>query len=296
MSVRQLESQVALPTQPKADVGEDDLPCIRIAPRPRWQIVDFRELYRHRELLFFLAWRDVAVRYKQTFLGVAWAFLQPLATMLVFAVFLGRAGGLAEKVPNYPLYVLAAVLPWTFFANSVSAGGNSLVANERLITRVYFPRLIIPLSCIGAAAFDFAISLILLFGMLVWYGVVPGLNIFLLPLIFILLAATAAGVAIFLSALIVAYRDFRYILTFGIQLWMFATPAIYLPPDALGPRGQMLAALNPVQGLIFNFRQALLGGELHLPSFAISATVGLLILVLGSFFFRSIERYFADII
>jgi lipopolysaccharide transport system permease protein len=290
--------ETPLPVTPRSstDASDDPTPVIRIAPRSGWQIVDFRELYRFRELLFFLAWRDVAVRYKQTVLGVAWAFLQPLATMLVFALFLGRAGGFSSQVEHYPLYVLAGVLPWTFFANAITQGGNSLVANERLITRVYFPRLIVPLSCVGAAAFDFVISLLLLAGLMLGYGVFPGASVLLLPVLILLIAATAAGVAIFLSALIVSFRDFRYVLNFGVQLWMFATPAIYLPPDSLGPRGQWLAALNPAQGLLFNFRQALLDGELHWGTLVLSGGIGVSLLVLGCWYFRKVEQHFADVI
>jgi lipopolysaccharide transport system permease protein len=290
------EDAVLPSTATAPESSADDLPLTVIEPRSGWHVVDLGELWRFRELLYFLTWRDVAVRYKQTVLGVAWAFLQPVATMLVFVVFLGRAAGLSASVEHYALYVLTGVVPWTFFANAVTSSGNSLVANERLITRVYFPRLIIPLSCVGAAGFDFAISVLLIALLMVWYGVLPGLTLLAAPLLIVLLAATAAGVGIFLSALIVAQRDFRYILNFGVQLWMFATPAIYLPPDALGPNSRLLAALNPAQGLIFNLRASLLGGSLDLPALALSTAVALTVLAVGCLYFRAVERYFADII
>jgi lipopolysaccharide transport system permease protein len=274
----------------------DDLPLTVIERRSGWQLIDVRELWRYRELLFFLSYRDVMVRYKQTALGVAWAFVQPLATMIVFSLFLGRAAGLADTVEHYALFVFAGVLPWTFFSNAVIAAGNSVVANERLVTKVYFPRLIVPLSSVGACLFDFFIALLLLAGMMAWYGVAPGWQAMLAPLVFLLLVATAAGVGILLSALIVAHRDFRYVLNFGVQLWMFATPAIYISGDALGPKGKTWLPLNPAQGLIYNFRQCLLGGELDWYALAVSGAVGLMLLMAGCLYFRRVEQQFADVI
>jgi lipopolysaccharide transport system permease protein len=289
---------VPSPDQPAPAVHapQDDLPVTVIQRRSGWQAVDVRELWRSRELLFFLVYRDVMVRYKQTALGVAWAFVQPVATMLVFSLFLGRAAGLADTVEHYALFVFAGVLPWTFFSNAVTAAGNSVVTNERLVTKVYFPRLIVPLSSVGASLFDFFIALLLLAGMMAWFGVIPGWQALLAPVVFLLLAATAAGVGILLSALIVAYRDFRYVLNFGVQLWMFATPTIYLHANSLSPKARAWLPLNPAQGLIYNFRRCLLGGELDWYALGVSGAVGLALLAVGCLYFRRVEQQFADII
>ena len=277
---------------------EDDLPVTVIEPRPGWHIVDVRELWRYRELLVFLAWRDVAIRYKQTILGVGWAVLQPLATMLVFSLFLGKMGGLAKEMPKgfYSLFVLVGVLPWTFFSNGISLAGNSVVTNQNLVTKVYFPRLLIPISAVGGCLFDFAISVVLLAGMMVWYQVVPGWQILLAPLVMLLLIAAAVGVGTLLAALIVAQRDFRYILNFAVQLWMFATPAIYLTEFAPGSLSAWLMPLNPVHGLIDAFRHTILGGKIDWYSFGVSGAVSLALLFLGGLYFRKVERGFADII
>ena len=258
--------------------------------------MNLRELWRFRELLFFLTWRDVKVRYKQTVLGATWAVLQPLATMVVFAFFLGRMGGVADGMKDYPLFVFAAILPWTFFANAVSTAGNSVVTNERLVSKIYFPRLIIPIGSVGASLFDFVIGLAMLAGMMVWFGVVPGWHIVLAPLIMLLLTATAVGVGTLLAALIVAHRDFRYVLTFAVQLWMFATPCIYLQPKDIGPNAQLLLPLNPAYGLLLNFRQAVRGGDLDWYALAVSSAVGLALLLIGCLYFRRVERSFADVI
>jgi lipopolysaccharide transport system permease protein len=241
----------------------DDMAVTVIERRSGWQLVNWRELYYHRELLFYLAWRDVKVRYKQTALGVAWAVLQPLSTMIVFAFFLGRLGGVSDGMANYPLFVFAGVLPWTFFANAVTAAGNSIVNNENLVSKIYFPRLAMPLSAVGASLFDFLIGLVLLAILAAWYHTAPGWGILLAPVIMVLLMVTAAGVGTLLAALIVAQRDFRHVLVFAVQLWMFATPCIYLRPTmVMGPRAELALPLNPAYGLILNFRRAVLGGEL----------------------------------
>lgn len=275
---------------------EGDLPETVIERRPGWQLVNLREVWRFRELLFFLTWRDVKVRYKQTVLGAAWAVLQPLSTVVVFAFFLGRLGGVSDKIEDYPLFVLAAILPWTFFANAVSTAGNSMVSNERLVSKIYFPRLIIPISSVGASLFDFVISLAILAVMMVRGGVVPGWSVLLAPVIMLLLTAAAVGVGTLLSALIVAHRDFKYVLTFAVQLWMFATPCIYLKPSALGPTSRLLMPVNPAYGLLLNFRQTVLGGDLDWYSLGVSSAVGLTLLLAGCFYFRRVERTFADVI
>lgn len=281
---------------PSHPVHPHDEHFTRIGPRPTFSWQDIHQLWQFRELLYYLAWRDVAVRYKQSVLGVAWALIQPLSTMLVFAVFLGRLGGVSAGISNYALFVFAGVVPWTFFSNAVVAAGMSVVSNERLITKIYFPRLIVPIAAVGAPLFDCLVSVGLLVLMMIWYQAVPGWGILLLPVLFGMLFLAAVGIGLFLSALIVAQRDFKFILSFGIQLWMFATPCIYLGPESFGPLAHRWLPLNPAYGLILNIRQSLLGGPIEWYAFTISSLVTLALLVLGVFYFRRIERSFADLI
>lgn len=274
----------------------DDIPVTVIEARPGWQVLNPGEIWRARELLFFLAWRDIKIRYKQTALGLAWAVAQPLASMAVFCLFLGRASGLSEGIEHYPLFVFAGMVAWSFFSNTVTAAGNSVVANERLVTKIYFPRLILPLSTIGVGLFDLAIAGGLLALMALGYGVRPGPSALLLPVAVALLAVTAAGVGTLLSALIVTQRDFRYVLTFGVQLWLFATPCLFMSAEALGPTARTWLPLNPAYGLIEGFRQAALGRPVDPYSFGVSAAVGLLLGLVGVAYFRRTERAFADTI
>lgn len=276
--------------------SRDDLPLTIIQPRSGWRIIDLRELWRFREVLGFLTWRDLKVRYKQTLLGVSWALLQPLAVMLVFALFLGRLGGIDENIPYYSLFVFIGILPWTFFANAVTNAGNSVVANERLVTKIWFPRLIVPFSAVAAAIFDFLIAMVLLGVMMAGYGVAPSWQFFMCVPIFLMLVLAATGIGALLSALIVAHRDFRYVLAFGVQLWMFATPAIYLTPQSFGPLAHQWLPLNPAYGLILNFRQAVLGGPFNWYAMGVSSAVAMVLLFVGLIYFRRVERSFADII
>lgn len=294
MSIGLPDAPAADPTPAPPGAAAADLPLTVIEARPGWAVLDLRDLWRFRELLFFIAWRDVKIRYKQTVLGLAWAVAQPLATMLVFAVFLGRAGGVSAGIEHYPLYVFAGMIGWTFFSNVVTAAGNSVVANERLVTKVYFPRLIIPLSTIGVGLFDLVIASGLLALMAAYYAVVPDWSIVLLPVVVLLLAVAAAGIGIFLSALIVAQRDFKYVLTFGVQLWLFATPILYMAPAALGPTAQTWLPLNPAYGLIAAFRATALGGPIDWYALGVSSAVGLALAVVGVVYFRRVERTFAD--
>jgi lipopolysaccharide transport system permease protein len=286
----------APPAPPASEPAEPEPPVTVIAPRSGLAVLDFRELWRYRELLAFLAWRDVKIRYKQTAFGLLWAVAQPLATMAVFTLFLGKAAGVTAGIDHYPLYVLAGMTAWVFFSNVVQAAGNSVVANERLVTKVYFPRLIIPLSTVGVGLFDLAVASGLLALLAAYYGVWPGWSVLLLPAVVALLAVAAAGVGVLLSALIVAQRDFRFALTFGVQLWMFATPTLYMTPDALGPVSQTWLPLNPAYGLIAAFRATALGGALDWYSFAVSAAVAVGLAAVGLWYFRRVERTFADTI
>lgn len=274
----------------------DEIPVVVIEPDSGLGLGALAELWRFRELLLFLVWRDVKVRYKQTVLGLAWAVAQPLATMLVFALFLGRAAGVKEGVEHYPLFVFAAMVGWSFFINIVTNAGNSVVANERLVTKVYFPRLLIPLSTVGVAVFDLLIASALLAGLMLLFGVAPGWSLLLVPVVVLMLGVAASGFGILFAALIVAQRDFKYVLAFASQLWLFATPCIYMSAEALGPTARDWVPLNPAYGLVQAFRQVALGEAFDWYSFAVSSAVGVAVFVAGVVYFRRTERSFADTI
>jgi lipopolysaccharide transport system permease protein len=285
-----------LPESPGAG-GDGEAPLKVIQRRSGWQFVDLGELWRFRELLFFLTWRDVKVRYKQTALGAAWAVLQPLATMLAFSLFLGRVASSPDATVAYPLFVFAGLLPWMFFSAAVNSAGNSVTANERLVTKIYFPRLLVPLSAVLAATLDFVIAFVLLLILQPFFGVVPGLGLLAAPGIMLLVAALTVGLGSLLAALTVAYRDFRVIVPLTLQLWMFATPAIFLQDlSVLGPRMNSLLLVNPLHGVVVNFRAATLDGAYDAPALGVTALWAVAALLIGCFYFRRVERGFADII
>lgn len=267
-----------------------------IQARPGWQIVDLAEMWRFRELLYFLIWRDVKVRYKQTVLGAAWAILQPFAQMVVFSIFFGRMAALPTAHIPYPLFAFAGLLPWIFFSNSIASAASSVVGNQNLVTKIYFPRLFVPASAIGVALVDFAIAFGMLLVLMLYYGIVPSGSILLTPLMVLGLTIAALGIGTFLSALTVAYRDFRYVVPFLVQLWMFATPTVFMDATWVGPRWQAILPLNPAYGFILNFRNAALGSPLDAYSLAVSAGVTVLMLLVGCLYFRRVEATFADII
>ncbi len=268
-----------------------------IERRHGWQFLDLGELWRYRELLFFLTWRDVKVRYKQTVLGAAWAILQPLATMLVFSLFFRKAAASATSTVPYSLFVLSGLVPWMFFSNAIAQAGQSVVGNQNLVSKVYFPRLMIPMGSVAAGLVDFAIASAMLLVMMVYFGVSWTLGLLAAPAIVLGLVIAALGVGVLLSALTVAYRDFRHVVPFMVQFWMFATPCIYLQQeDAVGPRARLLLPLNPAYGLIANFRAAMLGQPFDVYSLAVSSAVGAALLLLGCLYFRRVENRFADII
>jgi lipopolysaccharide transport system permease protein len=268
-----------------------------IEHRPSWHVVDVGELWRYHELLFFLTWRDVQVRYKQTILGAAWTILQPLATMLVFSLFFGRVAASATSNVPYSLFVLAGLVPWLFFSNAIASAGQSVVGSQNLVTKVYFPRLIIPMGAVGAGLVDFAIACGLLLVMTAWHGVALGWSFAMVPLLTLGLVIAALGVGTLLSALTVAYRDFRHVVPFMLQLWMFATPSIYMQANSdAGSRLRYFLPLNPAYGLIANFRQAMLGGAIDGYSLGVSSAVSVTLLTVGCLYFRRVERDFADII
>jgi lipopolysaccharide transport system permease protein len=258
--------------------------------------LDLRELWLYRELLWFLAVRDVKVRYKQTVLGAAWAVIQPLFTMIVFSIFFGRLAGISSDGVPYPLFALCALLPWQLFSYALTQSSNSLVAEQRLITKVYFPRLIVPLSSVLAGLVDFGIAFVLLLGMMAWYGMAPGWAALTVPLFLLFAVATALAVGLWLAALNVQYRDFRYTIPFLAQLWMFVSPVAY--PSSLVPEPwRPLYGLNPMAGVIEGFRWALLGrADPSWGLLGVSAAVVALLLVGGLFYFRRMEKTFADVV
>jgi lipopolysaccharide transport system permease protein len=280
-----------------AAAAVDELPLTIIERRPGLRLVDLGELWRYRELLLFLTWRDIKVRYKQTILGAAWAVIQPLATMLVFSLCLGRIASSADATIPYPLFVFAGLLPWTFFASAISAAGQSIVGNQNLITKVYFPRLIVPAGAVGASAVDFLVAFLMLLVLMLAYGMVPGWGLLAAPLLMVGLGLAALGVGTFLCALTAAYRDFRYVVPFMVQLWMFATPSIYVQDRAaLGGISGAVQLVNPAHGYIANFRAAMLGGAWDLPALAAAVLLSAALLAGGCAYFRQVERDFADII
>jgi lipopolysaccharide transport system permease protein len=268
-----------------------------VEARPGWRLLNLAELWRYRELLVILAWRDVKVRYKQTVLGAAWAVVQPVAMMVVFSLTFGRVAGLYTGGVAYPVFILAGLLPWLFFSSVVASAAQSVVGNQSLVTKVYFPRLLIPLASAGPYVVDLALGSVILAGLMAAYGVAPGGTAVLVPLLLAGLAVAALGAGILLAALTVAYRDFRYVVPFLLQLWMFATPSIYMDAvEVVGPKGAAVMPLNPAYGFIANLRAALLGRPLDGYSVALSAGAAVALAAAGCLYFRRVERGFADII
>lgn len=267
-----------------------------IEPSRAWQAVDFRELWGYRELIYFLVWRDIKVRYKQTILGAGWAIIQPVMTMVVFSIFFGRFGGMAQNVDTaYPIFVYAALLPWTFFAQAVSQAGQSLISSSHLISKVYFPRLIIPVASAGAGLVDLLVSCGAMLGLMLFYGISVTAGLMLVPLFTLGTMLAALGTGILLAALVAAYRDFRYVMTFLVQLWMFASPVAY-PVDVIPERWRLLYCLNPMAGMISGFRSSILGEPFYWSGIAVSTLVSLSLVCGGVLYFRRVERRLADII
>lgn len=272
-------------------------PLTRIAPSGGWKLLDVRELWRYRELLFFLIWRDVKVRYRQTLLGVAWAVLQPVMMLVVFTVFFGRLAGLPSADVPYPLFAIAGLLPWMFFASALSSAGNSVVGAERLVTKIYFPRMAIPIAAVGVAAVDFCIAIGVLGVLMAWYGAWPGATCLLAIPIALVIGLAGLGFGSGLAALNVRYRDFRYMIPFMVQFWMFATPTVYMQPpvDDSGAMSAMMW-LNPITGLVGGFRAACLGLPIPWEQLATSTGIVLGVALAGLAYFRKVEDDFADLI
>ncbi len=273
-----------------------EIPHIHVEPSRGWISLDLGALWTYRELLYFLIWRDIKVRYKQTILGAAWAIIQPLFTMGVFSIFFGRLAGIPSDGIPYPLFSFAALVPWTFFANGLNQAANSLVGSSNLIKKVYFPRLVIPLAATFSGVVDFVIAFIALLGVMAFYRVVPTGNIIWLPFFLLLALVTSLGVGLWLSALNVQFRDVRYIAPFLTQFWLYATPVAY-PSSILPEPWRTLYGINPMVGVIEGVRWALLGVKMSSwPMLVISSLAAIGLLISGAYYFRRMEKTFADVV
>lgn len=270
-------------------------PLVVIQPTKSWSLLSFKDIWAYRELLFFLTWRDVKVRYKQTALGAAWAILQPLFMMLIFTIFFGRLAGVGSAGVPYPLFALAGLVPWTFFSNAITASGNSLVGSANLITKVYFPRLIVPAAAMLAGLVDFLLAFVLLCLLMVYYRVAITMQILFLPVLVILTSLFALAVGTWMAALNVKYRDVRFALPFIIQLWLFVSSVI-LPSSAIPQKWRWLLMLNPMSGIIEGYRSALLGLPFDWPAIGVASALTIVVLLYAIYSFGRVERSFADII
>jgi lipopolysaccharide transport system permease protein len=268
----------------------------RIQPAKGWVGLNFPELWKFRELLYFLIWRDLKVRYKQTALGAAWAIIQPLLTMLVFSLFFGRLARVPSDGVPYPLFAFTGLVPWTFFSNAITQSSNSLIGSQHLITKVYFPRLVIPIASVLSGILDFVIAFVVLIGIVLYYGITPGITILTIPFFFLIALITALGTGLWLSALNVEFRDVRYIVPFLAQFWLFSTPVAY-PSSLLSERWQIIYALNPMVGVVEGFRWALLKTpDPPAPVLFVSTITAIILLITGALYFKRMERTFADVV
>jgi len=275
----------------------NDVPVIRIEPSQGWVSLKLDELWQYRELLYFLVWRDVKVRYKQTVLGVAWAIIQPFFTMVVFSVFFGELAKVPSDGIPYPIFSYAALVPWSFFSQGLGQASNSLVGGARLIKKVYFPRLAMPIATVLSGTVDFVLAFIVLLVMILAYGIVPTINVLFLPLFLLLALSTSLGVSLWLSAMNVQFRDVGYIVPFITQFWMFATPIAYSSSLIENRLLRTLYGINPMTGVVEGFRWALLGTDTAPgPIVIVSSAVALALLVSGAFYFRRMEKTFADVV
>ena len=271
-------------------------PVTIVKPSKGWISLNLGELRAYRELIYFLTWRDIKVRYKQTVLGAAWAIIQPFFTMVVFSLFFGKLAKVPSDGIPYPIFAYAALVPWTFFANGLSQSSNSLVGSTNLIKKVYFPRLVVPISSVISGVFDFILAFMVLLGMMLYYGIFPTVNIVWLPLLLLLTLTTSLGVGLWLSTLNVQFRDVRYTVPFLTQFWLFSTPIAY-PSSLLSQPWRTLYGINPMVGVVEGFRWALLGTDTAPgPIIIVSSLVALALLVGGAFYFRRLEKSFADVI
>ena len=266
-----------------------------IEPSKGWMKIDWNEIVQYRDLFYFLIWRDIKVRYKQTVLGALWAIIQPVMQMIIFSIFFGRLAGIPSAGLPYPIFVYSGLLPWMLFASAVSHSANSVVGSANLITKVYFPRLIIPVASVGSALVDFAVASSVLLALMLYYGIYPGPSLVLAPLLIVGTVMTALGIGLLIAALNVAYRDFRYVVPFMVQLWLFLTPVIY-PVSIVPSKWQWLLYLNPMTGFIEGYRAVLLNQPIDQISLALSCGMAAAALIVGAIYFRSVERSFADVV
>ena len=288
-------SKTMTQTGPSAFTHSNEATII-IEPRKRLLDLDLKAIWEYRELLYFLVWRDLKVRYRQTIIGVGWVVLQPLLTMLLFTVVFGNLAKIPSDGVPYPIFTYSALLPWNLFAASLARGGTSVVVNAQLVSKIYFPRLILPLSGILSPLVDFAVSFVVFIAMMIWFGILPGIGVLALPLFLVLLLLTALAVGLWLSALNVRYRDVGHTIPFLVQFWLFASPVAY-PVSLVPEKWRMLYGLNPMAGVIEGFRWSLLGKES--PDFAviaISVVMVLALLIPGVIYFKYTERTFADLV
>ena len=301
MSMRDLKqvNQKVRENQSLANAEElrqaEAVPTIIIEPTRSWLSLKLGDIWQYRELLYFLTWRDVKIRYKQTAIGFLWAIIQPFLKMVVFSIIFGGLAKMDSEGFPYPIFLYAGLLPWQFFASSVSRSGQSIVGSANLIKKVYFPKLIIPVASVGACIVDFAISFIILIVMMLYYSIIPTLSTFMVLPLVLATIFTALGVGMLISALNVGYRDFRYVLPFLVQIWMFLTPVIY-PTRIIPENWRWLILLNPMAGIVDAYRSAILGKPFEWGSLGISMGMAVVIFLCGLMYFRKTERYFADIV
>jgi lipopolysaccharide transport system permease protein len=294
MTMKRESSTSVLNIPPSDGMGKDSAVTIQ-ASKGLFNL-DLSAVWHYRELLYFLIWRDIKVRYKQTVIGAGWAILQPLLTMVIFSVVFGSFAKIPSDGLPYPIFAYTALLPWTYFAQAIGRSGVSLVGSANLISKVYFPRLIVPLSAAVAPLVDFAIAFVILLGMMAWFGIEPSWGVLALPLFLLIALATALAVGLWLSALNVRYRDVGYTIPFLIQIWMYASPVVY-PVSLVPEKWRLLYSLNPMAGVIEGFRWAVLNKEL--PDFEVMAASAIIVMILllgGLIYFRRMERTFADIV
>ncbi len=282
------EQQIATSAEPN---------IVLIKPPKGWAVLDLKDLWQYRELIYFMTWRDIKVRYKQTALGASWAILKPFMMMVVFSIFFGGLAQVPSDGVPYPIFSYTGLLPWELFATALSIASRSLVANRHMITKIYFPRIILPLSSILGGLVDFLIAFVILIGMMFFYGIKPTANIWTLPLFLLLALVTALGVSLWLSAMNVLYRDVGYVLPFLTQFWLFITPIAYAA-SLVPEKYQLLYALNPMTGVVEGFRWALLGIEESAPGpmLLVSTIIAVIVLITGVIYFRRMERQFADMV
>ena len=288
--IPEVSKQDAIPAAP------GHLQVTRRQPPRGWAWPKFRELWEYRELLFFFAWRDIKVRYKQTVMGALWAIIQPFFTMVIFSLFFGRLANVPSDGVPYPVFSYTALVPWTFFANSLVQASNSLVFSANMIKKIYFPRLALPIATVLTGVLDFALAFIVLLGIMLFYGMVPMINIIWLPFFFLLALVTSIGVSLWLSAINVQFRDVRYTITFLTQAWLFLTPVAY-PSSSIPEPWRTIYGLNPMAGVVEGFRWALLGTDTAPGTMIIvSALVAVILFISGAFYFRRMEQSFADVL